>query len=83
MSPQPTGYLSVLFLCRRGHKHQMCLPITHSGVPPQLQCPAPSGTSNHGSGCPLPSDYENQIRRAMRGSLQEWLRLGYLVIRDQ
>lgn len=78
----PTRFISLLFVCRRGHEHRLCLPSTHPGLPPQLQCSAPAGTAHGGSGCPLPPDLDERIRQALRDSMQEWLRLGNVVIRD-
>lgn len=82
MSPQPMRHISVLFLCRQGHEHRLCRPIEHQGVPPALACPAPTGTAHGGSGCPLPPHLDDRIRQALRDSMQEWLRLGHVVIHD-
>lgn len=81
MAP-PTRFVSVLFICRRGHEHPLCRPIDHPGIPPQLVCGAPSATSHGGSGCPLPPDFDHQIVQRLRDSAQEWIRLGHVVIRD-
>lgn len=82
MSPAPTRFVSVLFLCRRGHEHRLCLPSAHPGLPPQVQCTAPTGTTQGGGGCPLPPDLDARIRTALRDSMREWLRLHHVVIRD-
>lgn len=73
--------VSVKMLCPRGHEHDLCLQIPRE-VHPDLRCPPsqPGGIGGGGGGCPVPDDLVTRVLRAVQGSLQDWRRLGYVVI---
>jgi hypothetical protein len=75
--------VNVKLLCPGGHEHGVCLEIPHE-VHPDLRCKLedPSGISAGGGGCPLPSPDElvARVLRGYRGAVQEWRRLGYVIV---
>jgi hypothetical protein len=71
-------------LVGRSCEHDLCVQIPHE-VPPDLRCTPeqPTGYAQGGGspcGCSVPDDLVSQVLRRLRDSLQEWRRLGYVVV---
>lgn len=73
--------VSVVFECRDGHRHQLCVTVGR-GVPPELRCSddAPSGFTPGGSGCPVPLDLRERVERVLRDDLLEARRRGFVLV---
>lgn len=70
--------------CSSGEWRKMCIRVSR-GVPPELRC-EPSGTpvESGGSGvrgCVLPQDLSERAEHALRQSVEESKRRGYVEIR--
>jgi hypothetical protein len=71
-------------LVGRNCEHDLCVPIQRE-VPPNLRCPEgqSAGYGQGGGsacGCRVPADLTEQVMRKLRDSLQEWRRLGYVIV---
>jgi hypothetical protein len=76
---------SVIFTCRRGHEHRMCVTMEGRQVHPRLTCPPeePQGYGpGGGSECLVPQDLPDRVERELRDSLQEHLRRGFVLIAE-
>ncbi|MCW2898624.1 MAG: hypothetical protein JWO67_889 [Streptosporangiaceae bacterium] len=75
--------VSVVLMCRSGHKHELCVPISR-GVPPELRCSPqqPDGYVGGGGGCQVPLDLTERVERKLRDAFQESKRRGYVLIEN-
>lgn len=74
--------VSVVFECRDGHRHQLCVSVGR-GVPPELRCTdaAPEGYGpSGGSGCKVPPDLRERVERVLRDDLLESRRRGHVLV---
>lgn len=77
-----THRVSVVFECRSGHRHPLCITVGR-GVPPELRCgeDAPTGYGpSGGGGCTVPPDLRERVERALRDDLVEVRRQGFVLI---
>ena len=80
----PNHRVSVVFMCRKGDEHRLCVPVSR-GVPPELRCSpgAPQGYGNGGGvGCSVPVDLSILVERELRYSLEESKRRRFVLIRE-
>jgi len=76
--------VSVVFKCRRGDEHQLCVSVSR-GVPPELRCTPEQGRgygSGAGGGCMVPPDLSDRVERELRDSFQESKRRGFVLIAE-
>lgn len=75
---------SVVFVCRSGHEHRMCVTVAGRPVHPDLWCPPeePQGYGPGGGGCQIPPDLSDRVARELRDALQEHRRRGYVLIAE-
>lgn len=74
--------VSVVFECRDGHRHQLCITVGR-GVPPELRCGegAPAGYGHGGGGgCQVPADLRERVERVLRDDLLEARRRGFVLV---
>lgn len=74
--------VSVVFECRGGHRHELCVNVSR-GVPPELRCSdeAPPGFGpSSGGGCTVPPDLRERVERVLRDDLLESRRRGYVLV---
>lgn len=78
-----THHASVVFRCKHGDEHRLCVPVTR-GVPPELRCEPgqPAGYGPGGGGCAIPADIAEQVERALRDNFQESKRRGFVLIAE-
>jgi hypothetical protein len=80
----PDGRVRVVFRCRMGHDHELCVSIGRP-VPPQLHCTPGAGAgygAGGGAGCTVPADLQDLVWREFRDALEESKRRGYVFIRE-
>lgn len=79
--PSNHNRASVVFRCRTGHDHQLCVTVPR-GVPPELRCPnqQAQGFGGGGGGCAVPVDLQELVERELRESFQESKRRGFVLI---
>jgi hypothetical protein len=83
MSANPTPHRCHVKLVGRACEHDLCYAIRR-GVPPELRCvpEQPTGYGRGGGGCcRIPDDMADRVERELRDNLQEWKRLGYVLVR--
>jgi hypothetical protein len=78
-----THRVRVVFRCRSGHEHQLCIDIRR-GVPPELRCPPAQepGFGGGDAGCQLPEDFSHRVERELRDSFQESKRRGHVLVEE-
>ncbi len=76
-----THTVRVLWKCRVGHEHTLCVPIDR-GVPPELRCDAAQGPGYGpgGNGCTIPADLSDRVERQLRDNFQDAKRNGMVII---
>ena len=76
---------SVVFRCRSGHEHEMCVTVPDRPVHPDLRCPPeqPQGYGPGGGGCRIPEKLSDRVARALRDDLQEHRRRGYVLLAEE
>lgn len=74
--------VSVIFRCRSGHEHPMCVNIRRQ-VPPELRCPLGQekgyGPAS-GGGCTVPPNFEHLVERTLSDDFQESKRRGFVLV---
>jgi hypothetical protein len=83
--PPKNDRASVVYQCRFGHRHEMCVTVTGRPVHPDLSCPPeqpPGYGPGGGGGCSVPPDLSGRVERELRDALQEHRRRGYVLIAD-
>jgi hypothetical protein len=80
--PSNHNRASVVFRCRGGHDHELCVTVPR-GVPPELRCPnqqAQGFGGGGGGGCAVPVDLRERVERELREAFQESKRRGFVLI---
>lgn len=76
--------VSVVFKCRRGEEHPLCVSVSR-GVLPELRCTPDQGRGygpGSGGGYTVPSDLTARVERELRDSFQESKRRGFELIEE-
>lgn len=84
MNQQNTHRVSVIFRCRLGHEHDLCVAVSR-GVPRELRCDphqSPGYGGSGGAGCRVPEDLTIRVERQLDRDLLEAKRLGYVLIEE-
>lgn len=74
--------VSVMFMCRSGHEHPLCVAISR-GVPPELRCSSEQGSGyggGGGGGCTIPPDLVGRVELKLRDEFQESKRQGFVLV---
>lgn len=80
----PDRRVRVIFSCRRGHQHELCVSIERQ-VPPELRCTPGAGQGygpGGGGGCTVPANLSDVVQRELRDAFQESKRRGHVLIRE-
>lgn len=79
----PDRRVRVIFSCRRGHEHELCVSIERQ-VPPELRCTpdAGQGYGPGGGGCTVPANLSDMVQSELRDAFQESKRRGHVLIRE-
>lgn len=81
---EPDRRVRVIFGCREGHEHELCVSIERQ-VPPELRCTPEAGQGygpGRGGGCAIPADLSDVVQRELRDAFQESKRRGHVLIRE-
>lgn len=80
----PDRRVRVIFSCRRGHEHELCVSIERQ-VPPELRC-TPDTDQGYGpgggGGCMVPDNLSDVVQRELRDAFQESKRRGHVLIHE-
>lgn len=80
----PDRRVRVIFSCRRGHQHELCVSIGRQ-VPPELRCTSDADQgygAGGGGGCTVPAQLNEVVERELRDAFQESKRRGHVLIRE-
>lgn len=84
MNQESIHRVSVIFKCRHGDAHPLCVTVSR-GVPPELRCEPdkPTGYGRNGGGqCLVPADLTVRVERQLNRDLLEAKRRGYVLIQE-
>jgi hypothetical protein len=75
---------SVVFRCRQGHEHKLCVTVPRP-VHPKVRCPLDEsqGYFPGGGGCRIPEHLSQIVERELRDDHLESMRRGYVLIEER
>lgn len=80
----PDRRVRVIFRCKIGHQHELCVSIERQ-VPLELRCTPDAGQgygAGGGDGCTVPANLSDAVQRELRDAFQESKRRGHVLIRE-
>lgn len=80
----PDRRVRVIFSCKRGHQHELCVSVDRQ-VPPELRCTPDAGQgygAGDGAGCKVSANLNEVVERELRDAFQESKRRRHVLVRE-